>query len=372
MTFSSARILGIAAPLAPRLFMLTLALLGPAAACGRSEAEPVKPGAATETPSVSVQLTPVREMTVPRVLTLSGSLIGAERAQVAAGAVGKVLATFVERGSVVRKGAVLAKLDARILNAQLEEATAQVESLRAQRGQASLDCQRTQQMFDKGAIARADFDRSQTQCATSRWSLAAAEARRNQLTESLHDTDIRAPFAGMVVERNVSAGEYLRVDSPVVSLVSIDSLRVELTVPEADVAGLKTGQTMEFRVPASGGKTTYRGKLKYIGPSVRQQSRDAVVEAVLDNPAQELRPGMFVTAEIALGEQRVPGVPRTAIVSEGIQHRLYVAAAGRLEERLVQVGEARGQDIPVLNGVKTGERVAQTVTAELHDGVRVK
>lgn len=358
---------------APPLVTILLSLaLGATSGCARSEAEPAKAGSAGDSPPLAVHLADVREMTIPRLLTLSGSLVGAERAQVASGAAGKVLATYVERGSVVKKGSTLAKLDSRMLNAQLAEIAAQIESLRVQQSQATLDCDRSQQMFSKGAVAKADFDRSQTQCATAKWSLAGAEARRNQLTEALRDTEIRAPFSGLVVERSVSAGEWLRVDSPVVSLVSIDALRVELTVPEADVAGLRTGQAIEFRIPAAGGKTTYRGKLKYIGPSVRSQSRDAIAEAVLDSPAPELRPGMFVTAEIALGEQVVPGVPRTAVVSEGAQHRLFVASAGRLEERLVQVGDTRGNDIPVLNGVKAGERVAAIATAELHDGVRVK
>jgi len=356
-----------------------LAAAGAAAGCARSEAETKPPAevaaaaaaAELEATPVPVSLVQVRQISVPRVLTLSGSLIGSEQAQVAAGAAGKVLATYVERGSVVRKGATLAKLDARALNAQLEELTAQIESLRAQQGQANLDCERTQQMFAKGAIARADFERAGTQCATAKWSLAGAEARRNQLTEALRDTEIRAPFSGLVVERSVSPGEWVRVDSRVVSMVSTDALRVELTVPEADVAGLAPGQPLELRVPAAANGTTYRGKLKFIGPSVRQQSRDAVVEAVLDNQAPELRPGMFVTAQIAVGQQALPAVPHTAVRSEGLQRHLFVEVGGRLEDRLVQVGAERGGDLPILNGVKLGERVANPALPALHDGVRV-
>jgi membrane fusion protein (multidrug efflux system) len=361
--------------------LISLAALAAVAAvgCARSEAETKAPAevaaaaaaAQKEAAPVPVTLVQVRQVSVPRVLTLSGSLIGAEQAQVAAGAAGKVLATYVERGSVVRKGATLAKLDSRALSAQIEELTAQIESLRAQQGQANLDCDRMQQMFAKGAIAKADFERSGTQCATAKWSLAGAEARRNQLNEALRDTDIRAPFSGLVVERAVSPGEWVRVDSRVVSMVSTDALRVELTVPEAEVAGLKPGQPIELRVPAAGNTTTYRGKLKFIGPSVRQQSRDAVVEAVLDHQAPELRPGMFVTAQIALGEQALPAVPHTAIRSDGLQRHLFVEVGGRLEDRLVQVGAPRGGDLPILNGVKLGERVADPAGPALHDGVRV-
>ena len=155
----------------------------PAGACARSAAETKSAAPAPEAPPVAVKLAPVREMKIPRVLTLSGNLIGAEQAQVAAGAAGKVLATYVERGSVVKRGAPLAKLDSRMITAQAQEAEAQVESLKLQQAQAQLDCERTQKMFDKGAISRADFDRAHTQCATAKWTLAGAEARRSQTAE---------------------------------------------------------------------------------------------------------------------------------------------------------------------------------------------
>jgi membrane fusion protein (multidrug efflux system) len=309
---------------------------------------------------------------VPRVLTLSGNLIGAEQAQVAAGAAGKVLATYVERGSVVRRGAPLAKLDSRMITAQAQEAEAQVESLKLQQAQAQLDCQRTQQMFDKGAISRADFDRAHTQCATAKWTLAGAEARKTQTAESLRDTQIRAPFTGMVVDRGITAGEYVRADSRVVTLVAVDALRVELSVPEAEVANIKQGMAIEFRVASTGKKSIHTGHVRYIGPAVRQQSRDAIVEAVVDNPGHELRPGMFVTADISLGEQTLPAVPRSAVKVEGTQHRVFVAGGGRLEERVVQVVERPGDEVPILAGAKAGEQVVAVLSAEVRDGARTK
>lgn len=338
--------------------------------CARSEAGPSPAPPEVEAPALSLKVVPAALIKVPRVLTLSGSLTGAEQAQVAAGATGKVLATFVERGSVVRKGSVLAKLDDRILGAQAEEAKAQVETLKAQQAQARLDCDRTQHMFDKGAIAKADFDRAQTQCVTTKWSLAAAEARKTQVAESLRDAQIRAPFSGLVVERAVTAGEYVRPDTRVVTLVSVDALRVELTVPETDVARIKPGMAVDFQT--SGSDKRYGGHIKYIGPSVRQQSRDAVVEATVDNPAHELRPGMFVTARLALGEDAVPAVPRSAVKADGSQRRVFVVVGGRVEERMVQVAEERDGAIPILNGIKAGDSVVESVTADVRDGARVK
>ncbi len=354
-----------------------LNLLGLAAVlvlgCGRSVAE-TKTAPTTEPVAavIAVTLVPARDTKVPRVLTLSGTLVGAEQAQVAAGAAGKVLATYVERGSVVRKGAPLAKLDARIIAAQAQEAAAQVESLRAQQAQATLDCDRTQRMLDKGAISKADYDRAQTQCATAKWSLAGAEARKVQTAEALRDSDIRAPFAGMVVERAISPGEYVRPDSRVVTLVAVDALRVELTVPEADVTLVKQGAPITFRLASAQKDTVFRGQVRYIGPAVRQQTRDAVVEALVENPSHELRPGMFVTAELALGEQVLPTVPRSAVRVDGTERHVFVLSGDRLEERLVQVLDNRRPDVAIVHGIKGGEKVVALLTPEVRDGVQVK
>jgi len=271
---------------------------------------------------------------------------------------------------VVRKGAVLVKLDARTANAQAEEAAATLGSLKAQEEQAKLDCARTEQMFAKGAISKADYDRAQTACKTTKFSVSAAQARKLLTAEALRDTEIRAPFSGMVVERFVSAGEYVRPDSKVVTLVDVDSLRVELTVPEADVAQIRQGMTVEFRT--SGAAKSVHGRVRYVGPAVRKQTRDAVVEAVVDNAGHDLRPGMFVTAELALGEMTLPAVPETAVRAEGTLRHVYLVQAGRVEDRLVQVGAAREGLVPVVNGLKAGDRVVAELTPEVRDGARVK
>jgi membrane fusion protein (multidrug efflux system) len=235
-----------------------------------------------------------------------------------------------------------------------------------------LDCQRNEQMFQKGAISKADHDRSRTQCETTKFSVQAAEARKSLTAEALRDTDIRAPFSGMVVERFVSAGEYVRPDSRVVTLVDVDSLRVELTVPETDVAQIRQGMPVDFHTASAEGGTVYHGRVRYIGPSVRKQTRDAVVEAVVDNAGHDLRPGMFVTAKLALGEQTLPAVPEAAVRPEGTLRHVFVVQEKRLEDRLVQVSDTHGGLVPILNGLKVGEQVVSELTPEVRDGARVQ
>jgi len=353
-------------------------LVGGALALGSCERTPPPAKAADAeavAPPLAVKLVPVREIKAPRVVTLSGTLIGNEDAQVAAGAAGKVLSTHIERGTFVHKGAVMVRLDARAANATAAQAAADAEGLKLQAAQAKLDCERTDRMFEKGAISKADYDKAHTQCEASKWTVSSAEARKSLTAEALRDMEIKAPFSGMVVQRMVTAGEYVRADSPVVQLVDVDSLRVEITVPESDVPQVKQGQQIDFSTAAGSGEGSnrvYHGKIRYVGPAVRRQSRDAVVEAVFQNEAHDLRPGMFVTARLALGEQSLPAVPTTALRADGSLRHVYVEVQGRLEDRLVQAGEPQEGEVPIVTGVKAGERVVAELTPEVRDGARVK
>ncbi len=351
------------------LIALPIAAAG-LAGCGRSAATPVAAADAEAAP-IAVKLVPAQVVKAPRVVTMSGSLIGAEEADVAAGAAGKVIATYVERGSFVKKGAILARLDARAVSAQAAQAAADAESAKVQAAQAQLDCGRVERLNEKGAISKADYDKTRTQCQASKWSVEAAEARKTLTAEALHDTEIRAPFSGEVVERAVTAGEYVRVETRVVTLVNTDSLRVEITVPEADVALVKQGMQVDFRTAGGGDGRVFHGKIRYVGPAVRKQSRDSVVEAVFANDDHDLRPGMFVTARLAVGEEELPAVPSSAVRADGNLHHVFVDVSGRLEDRLVQAAEPVGKEIPIVSGLKAGEQVVAELTPDVRDGAKV-
>ena len=356
------------------LFEKTALLLVLAASgCKRPEAPESMAPVDADAP-LTVSLIAAQELKAPRLVTLSGTLVGSEEAQVAAGAAGKVIATYVERGSVVRKGAVLVRLDSRAATAQAAQAAADAEGSKLQAQQAKLDCDRTEQMFQKGAISKADYDKAHTMCESSKWTVSSAEARKTLLAEALRDTEIRAPFSGMVVDRAVSAGEYVAPATRVATLVAVDSLRVEITVPEADIPYVRQGMEVDFRTSGGGdgGDKRYHGNIRYVGPSVRRQSRDAIVEAVFGNQAHELRPGMFVTARIALGEQSFPSVPAKAVRADGALKHVFVATAGRLEDRLVQAGEPVGGEVPIVSGIKAGEQVVAELTPDVRDGAKVK
>jgi membrane fusion protein (multidrug efflux system) len=338
-------------------------------ACKKPEAADTANKPAEEAP-IAVKTATVGEQPMPRWLRLTGTLTADESADVAADVNGKLLEVKVDRGSMVAKGDVLARTDARGAALASAEASAGLEVAKAQTAQAKVDCDRLDALNKAGAIAGADYDRAHAQCVVSQQGEKLAAARVASASKPLGDANIRAPFAGLISDRYVNTGEYVRSDSKVVRLVSIDPVRIELSVPESSVGVVKEGQAVEFRVPAF--KEPFKGSIRYIGPSLRAQSRDLVVEAVAANPDHKLRPGMFVTAQLDLGEADSVVIPKTAVRSDGQSAHVFFVKDGRLEERIVELGEEKGDLVAVPTGVKKGETVVTPVPAEARDGAKVK
>lgn len=327
--------------------------------------------AAPSEPIQKVELTVVEAARVPRTLSVTGTLLAREDSDVAANAAGQVLETYVERGSHVEKGAPLLRLDARAAKLSAEEAKAQASAVRVQRAQAEADCARAEKLFGEGAIHRADYERLHAQCSASEFSASAAVAREELAGKAVADAIIRAPFAGMVVERFASVGEYVGPASRVVTLVALDQLRLELTIPESSIGEVREGQTVGFEVAAFPGER-FEAKVRYVGPTLRRQTRDLVVEAVVVGADRRLRPGMFAEAKIEVGSLELPAVPKTALRREGSTVRAFVVKSGRLEERLVQPGAELDQQISVKAGLIAGDRVVAVLAPNVKDGVRVE
>ncbi|WP_257457005.1 efflux RND transporter periplasmic adaptor subunit [Archangium lipolyticum] len=341
---------------------------------GRVDAAQSKKGqqqASAQEAAVKADTVQVGEAKVPRYLTLTGSLSAFEDSDVAAGAMGKVVSVHVERGSVVKKGDVLVKLDGRSATASLEEARAQLSLAKSQQQLADADCARSEKLSKEGSISSADFDRSQAQCRNAAAQVASATARLSMLEISMTDTTIRAPFDGVVSERVVSVGEYVRQDSKVVTLVALDPLRLSLTVPESSAAFIQKDQSVEFTLTAAP-NVVHKTKVSFVGAGLRNGTRDLVVEALVPNKDRALLPGQFATAKVQLGEQQLPVVPRSAVLEDGARRKLFVVSDGRLEERFVQVSESSSDSLGVMAGVRVGERVVAVAREDLRDGQKLQ
>lgn len=347
----------------------TFLLAGTSGCSGRVDASPTPPVASQEK-TVQVDSQVVEEAPMARYLELTGTLAAHEDSDVAAGAQGKVVDVLVERGSLVKKGQAMVRLDSAVASAVAAEGQAQVVLAQTQRELAEADCARNKVLYEKGGSSLAEHQRVQAQCRTAVAQAQAAEARARVATLSLSDTSIRAPFDGLVSERVVSVGEYVRPDSKVVTLLAINPLRLELSVPEASASEVKAGQKVRFTVTASPG-TQREAQIAYVGPGLRKGSRDLVVEALVPNADRALIPGQFASARLEIGARPLPVVPATALRRSGGQSRLLVVANGQLEERVVQVAGAENGTVGVLSGLKAGERVVTQARDDLRDGQKL-
>jgi membrane fusion protein, multidrug efflux system len=309
---------------------------------------------------------------VPRTLSLTGTLSAQQEAEVATDASGRVLATYVDRGDLVEIGAPLARLDARAAALSRQEAEASRASLLAQSENARLECARAERLFSAKVISRAEFDSASTSCKTSGFSVEAARAREGMASKSLSDSVIRAPFRGVVGERLVSVGDYVSPGRSVLTLVDAATLRLEVRVPETATASVSAGRPVSFGVAAYP-KRTFSGRIARLSPSLRAATRDQIVEVSVDNADGALRPGMFATVRLAVGEDKLPVVPATAVLGQAPSERVFVVTPdSRVEERVVSTGERVNGGVAVEAGVNAGETIVAVPPNGIRDGARVK
>lgn len=325
---------------------------------------------AAAAPAEHVITAQVAARPVPRFLSVTGQLKSGRETDLAANAAGRILATKVERGSQVKAGDILATLDVRAAALSAQEAKANADMTAASAANAKVECDRTRALVASGSIGQAELDRMDGQCKTSALAVGAAQARSQLAAQNVGDGVIRAPFAGVVAERFVDVGEFVQRDSKVVTLVDLSALRLELTIPESSIAAAKPGAKVEFSV-AGYPDRTFTGTLAFVGASVRTTTRDVVAEAKVDATDAVLRPGMFASGRLVSGEESTPVIPKTAILTRDGRSAAFVVVDGRVEQRVLQLGEPSGDDVAVTRGIVAGENVVVTATDKLRNGVRV-
>lgn len=348
------------------------------------------------------------EQPIARFIRATGSLMAEEQADVAAETAGRVVAAAIERGSRVSQGAELIRLSPTETGAQLKEAEANAAQLEARLGitaggaldvnavpevqnakagadLAQAEFARIKSLLDQRVVSQSEYDQRRTQAEAARQQfeaakngalqqfqmLQAARARVLLAHKAFTDTVVRAPFTGVVAQRLVTTGDYVTKGMKVATIVRVNPLRVQLTVPEQAVSSMAPGQPVTFEVDAYAGRQ-FEGIVKYVSPSLQADQRALTVEATVPNPNGELKPGLFATARI---EQpvRTPGVliPAVCVVTISGTSRVYVVAGDHVEERIVTTGETVGDRVEITKGLKAGERVATKNVAQLADGIKV-
>ena len=386
-----------------------LALASVSAACaGNSSAAAAEAVKAAPEPA-AVAAVAVESRPIERQLRVTGTLVADEQAEVSAEVAGRVTATPIERGTRVSAGALLVRISASETSAQLQEAEANAGQIQARLGlgasepfdprrvpevlnaQASLDWaeaefSRVRSLLDQKVVSQAEFDQRRTQVEAARQqykvalnaaeqsyrSLEAARARVSLARKSLSDTNVRAPFAGLVAERAVSVGDYVTKGTRVATVVSVDPLRVELSVPEQAIASIKIGQQVRLTVDAYPGES-FIATVRFVSPSVRVDQRALTVEAVASNKDGRLKPGLFATALIRQSESAAAlTLPEAAVETISGTSRVYLIKDGKAEERIVTLGQRVGEHIEIASGLASGDTVVREPRGRITDGMPLK
>jgi RND family efflux transporter MFP subunit len=375
-------------------------------ACG---SKPSTVSAEAKPAPLAITTTLVEERPIDRFLRVSGSLAADEQAEVSAEAIGRIVDTPVERGTRVAEGTVLARISGTEASAQLQEADANAAQIAARLGLAPEDSfeptrvpdvmnakaalelaeaefARMKSLLEQKVVSQSEYDQRRTHVEAARQqyriaensaqqsyrSLQAARARVALARKAMADTTVRAPFAGLVEERLVSAGDYVTKGTRVATIVRIDPMRVELTVPEQSVALVGVGQAVRLTVDAYPNEV-FEARVRFVSPALRKDQRALTVEAVAPNPGGRLKPGLFATASI----QQAAGpvallLPASAVETVSGTSRVYVVKNDQIEERIVTIGERVGDRIEMTSGVRKGEIVAAEPRGRLADGVAVR
>jgi membrane fusion protein, multidrug efflux system len=323
-----------------------------------------------------------------RTLSLPGDLMAFQDVVIHARVQGFIQSISVDRGSAVRRGALLARIDAPELKAQLSEAEAKVQSAEAQQLEAQAAFIAERSTFDRlkqasktpGVVAGNDIEVAQQKVEAAKARVDAStrniEAVR-QAARAVRDVEaylqVTAPFDGVVTERSAHVGTLVSPNSgPIVRMQQVSPLRLVAAIPEAYIAGIEVGQSIEFTLATFPGET-FTAKLTRTARALDPKTRTMAVELDVNNAAGRLAPGMF--AEIRWPVRR-PGssllVPKSAVATTTERTFVVRVRDGMTEWVDVKRGAAMNDLVEVFGNLKAGDQVAVRATDELRAGTRAR
>jgi len=372
-------------------------------------------GTASRERAVTVTAFTVESKQVRRTVEAVGSLFAYDEVVVSSEVDGRADQVLVDVGDHVTKGQTLVevlpiefKLAAEQQEAVVEQAkaklglsgddievqdptqTAAVRKAAADLANAEQKFRRSKSLVERGIVPRQTFEEDELgyKAAQAAYDLALQDVRnlqaalkqeramRDLANKKLTDTRIIAPFSGYIKERDVTVGQYLKVQTPVMAIVNADPVRVRLKVPEKMAAWVAVGQSVTVSVEAFP-ERDFTGKIWRINPSVDPQTRTFDAEALIENHEGLLKPGFFVKASIP--SRKVDSlllVPQNALnYAYGIYKVYLLADRNKLKEREVRVGDRIGENVEVISGVEEGDRIALPTEGQelaMRDGAPVR
>jgi RND family efflux transporter MFP subunit len=377
--------------------LLSLATVA-GAACKASSATPDQTAgrAAAQADVREVEVVPATEDRLVRAVNVTGTLAAEEQVTLSLKVTGRLQELYVDLGSRVTKGQVLARLAPTDFNLRVSQAEAALRQARARLGlpldgendrieleqtslvrsaramleEARLNHERQATFVERGIAARATLDSAEAslKVADSRYQDAIEEVRNRQAVleqrrtelelarQAARDAQLTSPLDGVVRERHVTVGQYLAAGSPAVTIVRMHPLRLRVAVPEREAQRIRVNQ--EVQVQVEGDTNAHVGRVARISPAIDEASRTLMVEAEVPNPQGLLRPGSFASAAIVSDNaEPAVSVPSSALVTFAGVEKVLTVKDGKVVEKRVSVGRRERDRIEIVSGLAAGEQV---------------
>ncbi|MBX3728726.1 MAG: efflux RND transporter periplasmic adaptor subunit [Candidatus Sumerlaeia bacterium] len=355
---------------------IVLGALGWAVYSKLSQEAPVPPPRGR--PAVAIEVRPVVTGPIRDVRRMPGTLFASNEVDIAPKIGGRLARLNVDIGDVVRRGDEIARLDddeltQEVMRAQsdLEVARANLRKAHAEAGQAAREYERVAILADRRVASPSDLDAALMTQRVKESDVKVAEAAIMQREAILRTAEIRLSYTRIVAdwqggtdtrvvgERFANEGAVLQSNQRIVSLLDIDTLRAVVHATERDYPRLRVGQTARVVADAFPGRAV-EGQISRLAPLFREASRQARTELAVPNPDHVFKPGMFIRAEILLGERdSTTLVPVASLVDREGQRGVFVVDGETKTARFVPVtvGIIEGQTAEILDPPLTGDVV---------------
>lgn len=289
----------------------------------------------------------------------TGSTIPDEEVDLSFESSGKVIAIYFVEGTHVKEGDLLAKINDKPLQAQLKKLEAQVPL-------ASDRVMRQRTLLEKDAVSQEAYEQVTTEYEKLMADIELIKA-------NIAQTELRAPFDGIIGLRSVSEGTYVTPATMIVKLTKISPLKIEFSIPESYATDVEAGTSIVFRMESSDGMMqNYKANVYAVESKVDMVTRTLKVRALYPNSDEGIQPGRYLSVEITKREiNDALAVPSEAIIPEMGKNIIYMYKDGKALPAEITVGLRTESHVQVLEGVNEGDTLITTGIMQLRTGMRV-
>jgi RND family efflux transporter MFP subunit len=336
--------------------------------CSRSNVQPAR---SSGSEAVPVTVASVETVPLDRTISIVGTLFAKDEATIAAQVEGQVEKTRVDFGDRVSEGQELALIDTTSYDSLARQSAANLAKAHASAENAEHNLKRVQDLQKDKIASASQLDDAEAQAKQAQADVSATGAADAIAQLNLARSHVRSPFNGAVAERIASAGDYMKIGSPLFRLVNDSVLKFIFQVPERNASFVTKKLQVQFNVDNYPGET-FTGGVYLISPAVSTASRAFSVGALVTNADFRLKANTFARGVLTL-EHAVPTamVPLDAVVSFAGVTKVFVVEGNVAHARSVKVGRIQNGRQEILEGLNAGEHVVVSGQSHLSDGTKV-